>query len=90
MKISNGCGTGPAWLYGVVTTKWNGAGRVGVGQKHPKEDQLPVLVEQFPVLGFLVDAVGERDLLPDWEALKDAYDKFFHHTLPEWVADTRP
>jgi beta-mannosidase len=53
--------------------------------KHPMEDQLPALVKQFPSLGFLLDAVGNRDLLPDWEILKDAYDKFFHHILPEWV-----
>jgi beta-mannosidase len=54
-------------------------------QKHPMEDQLPELVEQFPALGFLMEAVGERDLLPDWEVLKDAYVQFFYHTLPEWV-----
>jgi beta-mannosidase len=59
-------------------------------QKHPLEDQLPVLVEQFPALGFLLDAVEERDLLLDWEVLKDAYDIFFHHTLPEWIITFDP
>ena len=58
--------------------------------KHPMEDQLPGLVEQFPELGFLLEAVGERDLLPDWETLQDAYDNFFHHTLPEWVHTIDP
>jgi beta-mannosidase len=58
--------------------------------KHPMEDQLPALVEQFPALGFLLEAIGERDLLPDWEILKDAYDKFFHHTLPSWIGEFDP
>ncbi len=75
---------------------WCGNNEMEVGwenwgwQKHPNEDQLPGLVEHFPVLGFLLDAIDERDLLPDWEVLKDAYDKFFHHTLPEWVAKLDP
>jgi len=59
-------------------------------QKHPMEDQLPVLVEQIPALGFLLYGIGERDLLPDWEELKDAYDKFFHQTLPDWVTAFDP
>ena len=53
--------------------------------KHPMEDQLPALVEQFPPLRFLLDMAGDRDLLPDWEVLKNSYDQFFHHTLPEWL-----
>jgi len=59
-------------------------------QKNPMEDQLPQLVQQIPQLGFLLEAIKERDLLPDWEILKNAYDQFFHHTLPEWVADLDP
>jgi beta-mannosidase len=59
-------------------------------QKHPLEDQLPALIEQFPVLGFLLDMIGERDPLPDWESLKAAYDMFFHHTLPGWVDTLDP
>ena len=58
--------------------------------KHPMEEQLPALVEQFPALGFLLDAIGERDLLPDWEVLKEAYNEFFHHTLPAWVEEFDP
>lgn len=58
--------------------------------KHPLEDQLPELVEQFPVLRFLLDSVGPRELLPDWEVLKDAYDQFFHRTLPAWVQEFDP
>jgi len=59
-------------------------------QKHPMEEQLPALVERFPDLGFLLDAIGERDLLPDWEALKTAYDQFFHNTLPVWIESFDP
>ena len=58
--------------------------------KHPLEDHLPDLVEQFPVLRFLLDSVGPRELLPDWEALKNAYDQFFHHTLPKWIEENDP
>jgi len=59
-------------------------------QKNPLEDQLPALIEQFPQLGFLLDLIGERDLLPDWKELKEAYDSFFHHTLPDWVSRLDP
>ncbi|MBN1665617.1 MAG: glycoside hydrolase family 2 protein [Anaerolineales bacterium] len=58
--------------------------------KHPLEDQLPALVEQYPVLRFLLDAVGPRQLLDDWQELQQAYDRFFHHTLPAWVAELDP
>ncbi|HVN15581.1 MAG TPA: glycoside hydrolase family 2 protein [Anaerolineales bacterium] len=58
--------------------------------KQPLEDQLPELVKQFPALVFLMDAVGQRKLLPDWEILKKAYDDFFHKTLPSWVAELDP
>ena len=59
-------------------------------QKHPMEDSLPTLIEQIPELRFLLDMVGERDLLPDWETLKNAYDRFFHKTLPDWVTTHDP
>jgi beta-mannosidase len=59
-------------------------------QKYPMEDQLSELVEQFPQLDFLLNMAEGRDLLPDWEVLKQAYDTFFHQTLPEWVAQLDP
>jgi beta-mannosidase len=59
-------------------------------QKNPLEDQLPTLIQQFPQLQFLLELVGERDLLPDWDVLKNAYDQFFHHTLPKWVSILDP
>jgi beta-mannosidase len=58
--------------------------------KHPLEDQLPVLVKQFPALGFLLDSLGKRNLLADWEVLQKAYKEFFHGTLPAWVAEFDP
>jgi len=58
--------------------------------KNPLEDQLPDLVKQFPALQFLMDMVGERDLLPDWAELKTAYDQFFHQTLPTWIVELDP
>jgi beta-mannosidase len=58
--------------------------------EHPLEDQLPALVEQYPALGFLLDSIGDRNLLDDWEVLQKAYKEFFHTTLPEWVAVLDP
>ena len=58
--------------------------------KHPMEDQLPALVKQFPAFGFLLDSLGKRNLLEDWEVLQKAYKEFFHTTLPEWVAVLDP
>jgi beta-mannosidase len=60
-------------------------------QKYPLEDQLPALVEQFPALRFLLDMVGGRgEPLKDWQELKDAYDQFFHQTLPDWLDKLDP
>jgi len=59
-------------------------------QKHPMEDSLPALLDQFPELRPMLDSIGDRDPLSDWEVLKDAYDQFFHHTLPKWVGDYDP
>ena len=53
--------------------------------EHPLEDKLPEMVKQFPALGFLLDQVGERQLLEDWKVLQKAYKKFFYRTLPKWV-----
>ncbi len=58
--------------------------------RHPLEEHLPALLEQFPALGSLLDTIGKRTLLADWEVLKKAYDTFFHNTLPNWVAESDP
>jgi len=58
--------------------------------KHPLEDQLPALAEQYPALGFLLESIGKRNLLADWEVLQKAYKEFFHTTLPSWVAELDP
>lgn len=59
-------------------------------QKFPLEEQLPTLIEQFPQLGFYLDMFGKRELLPDWQILKNAYDHFFHSLLPNWITEFDP
>ena len=59
-------------------------------QQFPLEEQLPNIIEQYPQLAFLLDMVGERNLLPDWQKLKNAYDHFFHTQLPNWIVDLDP
>jgi beta-mannosidase len=57
----------------------------------PDEEQVKAIAERIPRLRGLVQALSGRYRPPqDWEALRDAYDRFFHHTLPGWVADEDP
>jgi beta-mannosidase len=58
--------------------------------KHDYEDQIGAFVERIPALRWLVRMAKGRDLLPDWQELRDAYDTFFHTTLPEWIAQLDP
>ncbi len=58
--------------------------------KHPLEDMIPSMVEQFPEIRPLVESMGPRDVLPDWETLQVAYDQFFHRTLPRWITEFDP
>jgi beta-mannosidase len=58
--------------------------------KHDYEDQIGAFVERVPALRWLVRMAEGRDLLPDWRELRDAYDQFFHTTLPEWIAQLDP
>jgi beta-mannosidase len=59
--------------------------------KHPLEEQLPALIEQFPMLRLLQDMVSGRSKpLADCVELKGAYEQFFHHTLPDWIAGLDP
>ena len=57
---------------------------------HPLEEMIPALLEQYPEIRPLVEGMGERKHLPDWEAQRSAYLRFFHRTLPEWLADLDP
>ncbi len=57
---------------------------------HEREDALRDLIAEIPVLGILKDLDAERKLLPDWRALRDAYLRFFHETLPDWLAQLDP
>jgi beta-mannosidase len=57
---------------------------------HDRENELKELIQEIPALRVLEESSVERDLLPDWRALRDAYDRFFHETLPDWVAELDP
>ncbi len=58
--------------------------------KQDWEDELAPYIEKIPALAGLNRQVKNRRLLPDWRQLRDAYDAFFHHTLPAWVAAEDP
>ena len=58
--------------------------------KQDWEDELGPYIEKIPALAALNRQVKNRRLLPDWRQLRDAYDKFFHRTLPGWVATDDP
>ncbi len=57
---------------------------------HDREDELQELIRETPALAFLKELVAERKLLPDWRKLRDAYERFFHETLPDWLARLDP
>ena len=54
------------------------------------EEEITAFVERIPALKWLLRMAGERELLPDWKVLRDAYDQFFHSTLPKWVGQLDP
>ncbi len=51
--------------------------------------QLKALAEKIPFLKRMLWEM-HRDPMPGWKPLRDAYDKFFHATLPEWIAREDP
>ncbi len=58
--------------------------------KQEWEEALLPYFEKIPALAALTRQVKNRRLLPDWKQLRDAYDTFFHHTLPGWLAAEDP
>ena len=55
------------------------------------EQHLLDVANRIPRLrGFLQALAGRVQPPEDWQALRDAYDQFFHHTLPGWVSDEDP
>jgi beta-mannosidase len=46
--------------------------------------------DRFPQIKALLEMAPRNRPLPDWEKLRDAYDLFFHSTLPEWVTAEDP
>ena len=65
---------------------WESRGRA----VHDAEDELRSLADRIPALGPLREVFAERDLLPDWRDLRDAYERFFHETLADWLAKLDP
>lgn len=62
----------------------------GWGWSRPDyEDDLRALIKKAPFLQDMLWAM-RRTPLADWRELRDAYLKFFHATLPEWVAQLDP
>ena len=51
---------------------------------------LTSLAAKSPQVRHLVEAAGQIKPLADWKELKAAYDTFFHHTLPAWIAEQDP
>ncbi len=58
--------------------------------KQDWEDELRPYIENIPALQGVARQVRDRQLLADWKQLRDAYDRFFHHTLPAWVTSEDP
>jgi beta-mannosidase len=57
----------------------------------PEEEKVLAAAKRVPRLRGFIQALAGRYKPPeDWEVLRDAYDEFFHHTLPAWVADEDP
>jgi len=54
------------------------------------EDDLKELVRDIPALVSLKRLIAERNLLPDWRDLRDAYDRFYHKMLPDCIARLDP
>ncbi|MGC8780393.1 MAG: beta-mannosidase [Anaerolineae bacterium] len=58
--------------------------------RHGWEEALLPYLKKIPALQGLARQIEGRTLLPDWKALQDAYDAFFHRILPAWVAEEDP
>jgi len=55
-----------------------------------KEEEIRSYAEKIPELKRLLLDVSNRELLPGWKGLREAYEKFFYTTLPEWIAREDP
>ena len=54
------------------------------------EREVKALAEKAPELRRFLSSLRRRPLLSDWKVLRDAYETFFHATLPAWVAQDDP
>lgn len=53
------------------------------------EDDLNALAEKMPVIKDMLWSLTRKPLA-DWRELRDAYEKFYFTTLPEWLAQLDP
>jgi beta-mannosidase len=53
-------------------------------------EEIKVLAQKMPALKHVLSLICRREPLVDWQGLRDAYEQFFHTTLPEWVAQVDP
>jgi beta-mannosidase len=52
--------------------------------------QLESMARANPMIRFLLNHLDHMEALPGWEGLRAAYEQFFHHTLPGWIAELDP
>ena len=70
---------------------WEGWGWAPLAPTPELEQQLLEVAQQHPLLHNLLAAAGGRPApLADWQLLRDAYERFFFHTLPAWVSELDP
>lgn len=54
------------------------------------EREVKALAEKAPELRHFLSSLRRRPLVDGWQGLRDAYETFFHTTLPAWVAQYDP
>ncbi len=53
-------------------------------------EEIKALAEKIPPLKSMLSLIGRRQPVEGWQGLRDAYEQFFHTTLPGWVAQADP
>jgi len=58
--------------------------------KLENEAEIIEAIKKVPVFSSLEKMIDGRKLLVNWKELKAAYDQYFHHILPQWMAELDP
>ena len=58
--------------------------------KHDAEDELIDVAGRIPALRSMAVPPDEKTRLPEWPALRAAYERFFYTTLPAWLREIAP